>query len=70
MWNVIIFFQHRRQQENKYWARSEKSYKYVFQSVETCGSVVTYESVTVSGIRSLATDGSPGIFTNNAQNWK
>ena len=29
----------------------------VFQSVETCGSVVTYESVTVSFVRSLVLDG-------------
>ena len=46
------------------------SYKYVFQSVETCDSVVTYESISVSAIRSLALDGSPGIFISNAQIWK
>ena len=31
---------------------------YVFQSVETCGSIVMYESA----IESLTLDGSPGTF--------
>ena len=34
----------------------------VFQPAETCGSVVRYESATVSVVRSLALDSSPGIW--------
>ena len=38
---------------------------YVFQSVETYGSVFTYESITMSAVRSLALDSSPGINPQN-----
>ena len=46
-----LFFLHWHQQEIKYSASSEGLFKYVFQSVETCGSVVTYESTNVSAVR-------------------
>ena len=46
--------------EMKYKIISERSYQYVFQSVETFGSVVTYESATANAVWCLAMDGSPG----------